>query len=121
MLSKFNMDFVEQKSDKRFINASSHDLLLMSHASAVFPNYVEALKNVFWDLVVVDEAHSMKNSQTLKHKLVRDLPKRNLLLLSATPMQNNLSELYNMIDLLRPGYLGTLQQFEQKQDLVVVR
>ena len=114
MLSKFNMDFVEQKSDKRFINASSHDLLLMSHASAVFPNYVEALKNVFWDLVVVDEAHSMKNSQTLKHKLVRDLPKRNLLLLSATPMQNNLTELYNMIDLLRPGYLGTLQQFEQK-------
>jgi len=114
MISKFNMDFVEQKSDKRFINASSHDLLLMSHASAVFPNYVEALKNVFWDLVVVDEAHSMKNSQTLKHKLVRDLPKRNLLLLSATPMQNNLSELYNMIDLLRPGYLGTLQQFEQK-------
>jgi SNF2 family DNA or RNA helicase len=114
MLSKFNMDFIEQKSDKRFINASSHNLLLMSHASAVFPNYVEALKNVFWDLVVVDEAHSMKNSQTLKHKLVRDLPKRNLLLLSATPMQNNLSELYNMIDLLRPGYLGTLQQFEQK-------
>ena len=114
MLSKFNMDFVEQKSDKRFINASSHDLLLMSHASAVFPNYVEALKNVFWDLVVVDEAHSMKNSQTLKHKLVRDLPKRNLLLLSATPMQNNLSELYNMIDLLRPGYLGTLQEFEEK-------
>lgn len=114
MSSKFNMDFIEQKSDKRFINASSHDLLLMSHASAVFPNYVEALKSVFWDLVIVDEAHSMKNSQTLKHKLVRDLPKRNLLLLSATPMQNNLSELYNMIDLLRPGYLGTLQQFEQK-------
>ena len=31
MLSKFNLDFVEQKSDKRFINAYSHDLLLMSH------------------------------------------------------------------------------------------
>ena len=114
MLSKFNLDFVEQKSDKRFINASSHDLLLMSHSSAVFPNYSEALKSIFWDLVVVDEAHGMKNSQTRKHILVRDLPKRNLLLLSATPMQNNLSELYNMIDLLRPGYLGTARQFEQK-------
>ena len=114
MLSKFNLDFVEQKNDKRFMNAYSHDLLIMSHSSAVFPNYSEALKSVFWDLVVVDEAHGMKNSQTHKHILVRDLPKRNLLLLSATPMQNNLSELYHMVDLLRPGYLGTLRQFEQK-------
>ena len=117
MMSKFNLDFISQKGDSRFTNVSSHDLLLMSHSSAVFPNYSEALKNIFWDIVVVDEAHSMKNSQTHKHKLVQNLPKRHLLLLSATPVQNNLSELFNIVELLRPGYLGTWNQFKEKYTL----
>ncbi|MBT4326909.1 MAG: DEAD/DEAH box helicase, partial [Candidatus Nitrosopelagicus sp.] len=117
MISKFNLDFVSQKGDSRFTSVSSHNLLLMSHSSAVFPNYSEALKNIFWDIIVVDEAHSMKNSQTHKHKLVQNLSKRHLLLLSATPVQNNLSELYNIVELLRPGYLGTWNQFKEKYTL----
>ena len=117
MMSKFNLDFVSQKGDSRFVNVFSHDLLLMSHSSAVFPNYSEALKDTFWDILVVDEAHSMKNSSTRKHQLVKNLSKRHLLLLSATPVQNNLSELYNIIDLLRPGYLGTWSQFKEKYSL----
>ena len=114
LLSKFNLDFISQQGDKRFTNVFSHDLLIMSHASAVFPNYSEALKEIFWDLVVVDEAHSMKNSETYKHKLVKKLSKRHLLLLTATPIQNNLEELYNIVELLRPGYLGTWNQFKDK-------
>lgn len=117
MMSKFNLDFVSQKGDSRFTNVLSHDLLLMSHASAVYPNYSDALKNIFWDIVIVDEAHSMKNAQTHKHKLVQNLPKRHLLLLSATPVQNNLLELYNIIELLRPGHLGTWNQFKEKYTL----
>ena len=46
MISKFNLDFVSQKGDSRFTSVSSHNLLLMSHSSAVFPNYSEALKNI---------------------------------------------------------------------------
>ena len=117
LLSKFNLDFISQQGDKRFTNVFSHDLLIMSHASAVFPNYSEALKEIFWDLVVVDEAHSMKNSETYKHKLVKKLSKRHLLLLTATPIQNNLEELYNIVELLRPGYLGTWNQFKDKYAL----
>jgi len=87
------------------------------NSSAVYPNYSEALKENYWDLVVVDEAHSMKNSQTRKHKLVQNLSKRNLLLLTATPIQNNLEELYNIVELLRPGYLGTWKQFQERYTL----
>ena len=117
MMSKFNLDFVSQKGDSRFVNVFSHDLLLMSHSSAVFPNYSESLKDTFWDILVVDEAHSMKNPSTRKHQLVKNLSKRHLLLLSATPVQNNLSELYSIVDLLRPGYLGTWGQFKEKYSL----
>ena len=112
--SKFNLDFVSQKGDSRFTNVLNHDLLIMSHASAIYPNHSNALNTMYWDLVIVDEAHSMKNSQTFKHKFVKGLPKRNLLLLTATPLQNNLEELYNLIELLRPGYLGTWNQFKTR-------
>ena len=113
MYSKFNLDFIEYRDDPRFQNITSHDLLLMSHSSAVFPNQSALLNATYWDLVVVDEAHSMKNAETQKHNLVKNLPKRNLLLLTATPVQNNLKELYNLTDLLRPGYLGTWEQFSR--------
>ena len=117
LASKFNLNFIDQQSDPMFIDVSSHDLLLMSHASASYPEKSQALQEIFWDIVVVDEAHSMKNSATHKHQLVKNLPKRHLLLLSATPIQNNLKELFNMVELLRPGYLGTWKQFEEKYAL----
>ena len=117
LASKFNLDFINQKGDPRFVDVLSHDLLLMSHASASYPKKSKALQDIFWDLVIVDEAHSMKNSATHKHQLVKNLSKRNLLLLTATPIQNNLEELYNIVELLRPGYLGTWKQFQEKYTL----
>ncbi len=117
LASKFNLDFINQQNDSRFVDVFSHDLLLMSHASASYPEKAKALQEVFWDLVIVDEAHSMKNSATKKHQLVKNLSKRHLLLLSATPIQNNLEELYNMVELLHPGHLGTWKQFEEKYAL----
>lgn len=117
LASKFNLDFVSQQDTLKFIDVHSHDLLLMSHASASYPEKSKALQEIFWDLVIVDEAHSMKNSVTKKHQLVKNLSKRHLLLLSATPIQNNLEELYNMVELLHPGHLGTWKQFKEKYAL----
>lgn len=117
LASKFNLDFINQQNDSRFVDVFSHDLLLMSHASASYPEKSKALQEIFWDLVIVDEAHSMKNSETHKHQLIKNLSKRYLLLLSATPIQNNLEELYNMVELLHPGHLGTWNQFKDKYAL----
>ena len=86
----------------------------MSHASAIQPKNIALLNKRIWDIVVVDEAHSMKNAETYKHKMVKNLVKKRLLLLSATPIQNDLQELYNIIELLRPGLLGTWQEFRNR-------
>ncbi|MEA5534180.1 DEAD/DEAH box helicase [Crocosphaera sp. XPORK-15E] len=67
-----------------------------------------------WDLVVVDEAHHLKNRSTLNWKLVNSLKKRFILLLTATPVQNNLLELYNLLTLLKPGLLSTEAQFKRE-------
>tara|TARA_Y100000590_G_scaffold433465_1_gene550551 strand:- start:6064 stop:7818 length:1755 start_codon:yes stop_codon:yes gene_type:complete len=114
LLSKFDLDFIKQVEDNRFIDCASHNFLIMSHASAIGENNQRLLNKRVWDIVIVDEAHSMKNAQTFKHKMVKNLFKKRLILLSATPIQNNLQELYNMIELLRPSLLGTWQGFREK-------
>jgi len=64
-----------------------------------------------FDLVVVDEAHHLKNRSSASYKLVDALKKRFLLLLSATPVQNSLVELYNLLTLLEPGIFKTEKEF----------
>jgi SNF2 family DNA or RNA helicase len=67
-----------------------------------------------YDMVIVDEAHHLKNSNTLNWKLVNALKKRFLLLLTATPVENNLMELYNLVTLLKPGQLKTALEFRKE-------
>ncbi len=67
-----------------------------------------------WDMVIIDEAHHLKNRNTLNWKLANALKKRFLLLLTATPVENNLMELYNLITLLKPGQLKTASAFKEE-------
>ena len=67
-----------------------------------------------YDMVIVDEAHHLKNRNTLNWKLINALKKRFLLLLTATPVENNLMELYNIVTLLKPGQLKTASAFRQE-------
>jgi SNF2 family DNA or RNA helicase len=67
-----------------------------------------------WDLVVIDEAHHLKNRNTLNWKLVNDLQKRFILMLTATPVQNSLVELFNLLTLLKPGLLQTEAAFKKQ-------
>jgi SNF2 family DNA or RNA helicase len=67
-----------------------------------------------WDLVVVDEAHRVKNPQSASAKLVRALRTRYLLLLTATPVENRLDDLFQLVNLVRPGHLGTPREFRAR-------
>jgi len=67
-----------------------------------------------YDMVIVDEAHHLKNRNTQNWKLVNALKKRFLLLLTATPVENNLMEIYNLVTLLRPGQLKTASHFRNE-------
>ena len=67
-----------------------------------------------YDVVIVDEAHHLRRRETLAWRLVNQLKTKSLLLLTATPLQNNLDELYNLATLLRPGQLGTPAQFSAR-------
>lgn len=64
-----------------------------------------------WDLVIVDEAHRVRGPRSASGRLARELRARYLLLLTATPVENTLRDLYELVTLVAPGLLGTPAQF----------
>jgi len=89
-------------------------ILLASLSSARRAPLRDTLAAVRWDLVVLDEAHRVKNPSTASARLVRDLRARHLLLLTATPVENRLSDLFNLTNLVAPGVLGTAREFRAR-------
>jgi superfamily II DNA or RNA helicase len=85
--------------------------LIASLALARRGEHVARLQRRNFDLVIVDEAHHLRDRASQSYKLVDSLNKRFLLLLSATPVQNDLTELYNLLTLLKPGIFKTLREF----------
>ena len=85
--------------------------LIASLAVARRHEHAERLVDRNFDLVIVDEAHHLRDRSSQSYKLVDRLNKRFLLLLSATPVQNDLTELYNLLTLLKPGIFKTLKEF----------
>jgi SNF2 family DNA or RNA helicase len=72
------------------------------------------LTDANWDLVIFDEAHRLRNPRSASGKLARRLRARYLLMLTATPVENKLSDLYQLVSLVAPGLLGTPAQFRAK-------
>jgi superfamily II DNA or RNA helicase len=88
-------------------------LVVASIAMARMETNAQAIANVAWDMVIVDEAHSLKNRTSSNWKLVNSLTKKFVLMLTATPVENNLIELYNLITVLKPGLLATEAEFKK--------
>jgi superfamily II DNA or RNA helicase len=87
------------------------DRIVASIATARRREHAERLLARKFDLVIVDEAHHLRDRSSQSWKLVDALNKRFLLLLSATPVQNELIELYNLLTLLKPGIVKTQKEF----------
>jgi superfamily II DNA or RNA helicase len=115
--TKFALDFLSTDDpDYRSLEPSFWEqrFLLASINQAKSKRNFETVTSREYDMVIVDEAHHLKNRNTLNWKLVNALKKRFLLLLTATPVENNLMELYNLITLLKPGQLKTASAFRQQ-------
>ncbi len=90
---------------------TTYDILVASmDTTKREPHRAEVLSQEY-DMVIVDEAHKLKNSKTRNWQLINQMRKKYLLLLTATPVQNDMKELYNLITLLRPGQLGNQTVF----------
>jgi superfamily II DNA or RNA helicase len=86
-------------------------LVIASIAAARRREHAEILAHQSYDVLVVDEAHHLRDQASASYRLVNGIQKRFLLLLSATPVQNNLLELYHLLTLLQPGIFKTPREF----------
>ena len=71
----------------------------------------EAVLGRRWDLLVVDEAHHLKNPHTQNFELVQAIHRRHTLLLTATPLENRLTELFSLVTLVSPALFGSYLDF----------
>jgi superfamily II DNA or RNA helicase len=89
-------------------------VVVASLALARAGRHAAAVQAAPWDLVIVDEAHHVKNRHTAGWKLVDGIKSRFLLLLTATPVETDLEEIYNLVTLLKPGQLTTPAEFRRQ-------
>ena len=93
---------------------AAEGVLVASLALCRSARWAALVQSTPWDLVVVDEAHHVKNRASASFKLVDGLTSRFLLLLTATPIETDLEELYNLVTLLKPGQFATPAAFRER-------
>ena len=77
-------------------------------------NDVEILRPINWNYCVLDEGHLIKNPKAKASVAVKRLQSNHRLILSGTPIQNNVLELWSLFDFLMPGFLGTEKVFQDR-------
>lgn len=71
------------------------------------------LKKFAWEYIIIDEAHRIKNEESSLAQIIRMFNSRNRLLITGTPLQNNLHELWALLNFLLPDVFGDADAFDQ--------
>ncbi|MBC7546029.1 MAG: DEAD/DEAH box helicase [Candidatus Sericytochromatia bacterium] len=113
LINKFGERFTigNKDEDPDFEGFDRHERLIASIDTAKVAANAALLTAMPWDLIIIDEAHRLKNAKTLAYQFVQQLESRYMLLLTATPMQNHLTELFNLVNLLKEGALGSYDYY----------
>ena len=110
-----------QGADRKQIvsGAEAGDVVLSTYGLLV--TECELLNGRTWSTVVLDEAHTIKNRDTQTSKAAMQLQADFRLMLTGTPLQNHLSEIWNLFQFANPGLLGSYQQFSDRFILPIER
>lgn len=93
-------------------SAVAGELFLVSYG--VLVTSVDILKAVNWNVVCLDEAHQIKNRTTRMSQAAMALNAGSRVILTGTPVQNHLGELWNLMQFVNPGLLGSWTHFKDK-------
>lgn len=97
---------------KQLLDASRPDIILTSYSLLV--RDIDLLTEKEFHYVILDEAQAIKNPLSLASLAARKLSARHRLLLSGTPVENNLTELWALFDFVLPGLLGSRRDFQKR-------
>lgn len=103
-----------QKSAKKIVDRVVQEGHILVTTYSGLQNYAELLIPTDWEYAVLDEGHKIRNPNTAITIYCKELRTANRIILSGTPMQNNLVELWSLFDFVFPMRLGTLVNFRQQ-------
>ena len=89
----------------------AHDVIVVSYSCAC--NDLSLLQMINWSLVVLDEAQNIKNPYSERAKSVRKLPRKTSLVMSGTPFENHILDIWSLVEFVLPGFLGTMEDFKK--------
>lgn len=99
--------------------AKAFDIVVATYG--LLSNEEEILTSLVWNTIVLDEAHNIKNRDTKMSQAAMKLQADFRLLLTGTPLQNHVSEIWNLMQFANPGLLGTFQAFTERFLLPIER
>ncbi|XP_047325059.1 CHD3-type chromatin-remodeling factor PICKLE-like [Impatiens glandulifera] len=73
-----------------------------------------SLKHIQWECMIVDEGHRLKNKDSKLFSLLKQFLSKHRVLLTGTPLQNNLDELFMLMHFLDTGKFGSLEEFQEE-------
>ncbi|MGL5920759.1 MAG: DEAD/DEAH box helicase, partial [Bacteroidales bacterium] len=108
-----NVAVLNTESDRKeaIRSVSDFDILITTYGLLISEE--EELSAKQWKTIVLDEAHTIKNKETKMSKAAMNLQADFRLLLTGTPVQNHLSEIWNLFQFMNPGMLGSFEHFNK--------
>jgi len=100
------------KTHKKFEELTAkNDIIITTYG--VLRNDLELLTSFEFEYIVLDEAHMIKNPMSIAARSAYALKSKNKIVISGTPIQNNLTELWSLFHFMNPGYLGSYDFFRE--------
>ncbi|MCU0787410.1 MAG: SNF2 family helicase [Verrucomicrobia bacterium] len=102
---------------ERFREIPSHDIIITSYA--LIRRDAARYRDLEFDTVVLDEAQHIKNRQTQNAQAVKAVCAQHRIVLTGTPLENSVLDLWSIFDFLMPGYLGAASDFRERYELPI--
>ncbi|KAL0216672.1 hypothetical protein P9112_008856 [Eukaryota sp. TZLM1-RC] len=117
MFPKINVEcFLGVNRSKSTLNqiltTFDHGILVTSYDC--LKSHVSSLSNILFSFVVLDEGHLIRNHNSVLSRSVKQLMSQHRLILTGTPIQNHVLELWSLFDFLIPGYFGSRRSFNSQ-------
>ena len=102
-----------------FSEIPNSDLVITSYA--LLRRDADRYRGLDFDMTVLDEAQHIKNRQTQNAQAVKSVRSKHRLVLTGTPMENSVLDLWSIFDFLMPGYLGSAKDFRERYELPITK
>ncbi|HEX7652637.1 MAG TPA: SNF2-related protein, partial [Verrucomicrobiae bacterium] len=102
-----------------FSRLPQSDLVITSYA--LLRRDADRYRGLEFDTTVLDEAQHIKNRQTQNAQAVKSVKSRHRVVLTGTPLENSVLDLWSIFDFLMPGYLGTAKDFRERYELPILK